>query len=246
MLKFDIHVVSSTRSTMDDVRDAVLGGNAQEGYVLHSLEQNGGRGRRGNSWVSPKGNLYMSVLLEPRKSFSDFGQMAFVAALAIYKALSALSTVGSDDIQIKWPNDILVAGQKISGLLLEAEQEKGEDPYLVLGVGMNVFAAPDGCAQVKELMQLKENDNQFSVIECIRDEFLKHLNDVYTQWHSEGFSEIRKMWIEHAAYLNQTIKVRLAKETFEGVFRGIDEKGALLIEENSGITRCVTSGEVHF
>jgi BirA family biotin operon repressor/biotin-[acetyl-CoA-carboxylase] ligase len=245
---FQIIQYDSVESTMTLAKKI-----AEEGdnhfHCIQAYEQKSGRGRHGNQWTSPKGNLYLSLILRPKKPLYEFGQMSFVVALALMDMLIA-SHVPKDLIKIKWPNDILVDDKKISGLLLEAGQDPKGANYLILGSGVNIFYAPDEKAKVSDHLSSQNKTNQIadqiSVIDQCRDKLLHALDRRYQQWHDDNFRDIKNEWLQHAARLGEEITVRTSNERYNGIFETIDDHGALLLRQNSGITRKVQSGEVFF
>ncbi len=138
---FRLRQVAVTASTNEDAKQAAIDGEA-EGLVVQALRQTAGRGRQGRVWESPEGNLYMSVLLRPACGPQAAGHYSFVAALAVFDTVRAF--LPQAEVLLKWPNDVLVNGKKISGLLLEAAPvENGRMDWLVLGIGVNVLHHPE-------------------------------------------------------------------------------------------------------
>lgn len=215
---------------------------AAEGLVVQAGEQTGGRGRHGNQWTSPRGNLYLSIILRPDKPFAEFGQMAFVAALALSRAYVQVG-VPPALVRIKWPNDILLQDRKGAGLLLEAG---ADGAYVVLGSGVNIVTAPQDRAALCAYLPAAAAAEGEGLIPVFRDMYLKALTKYYRQWHQDGFAPIRAAWVDQAAHLGEEITARLPRERVTGIFEGIDSNGALMIREKTGITRCITSAEVHF
>ena len=121
------------------------------GAVIWAREQSAGRGRRGRNWVSKAGNLYLSILLRPDAALADAAQLSFAAALAVKNALQRLATNGDGPppLTLKWPNDVLMSGNKISGILLEGAAAANSGPkgarteYLVIGIGINLRHHPE-------------------------------------------------------------------------------------------------------
>ncbi len=132
-------------STNDEARRLAEGG-AEEGTLVWGLSQRKGRGRHGRDWASPEGNLYLSLLLRPDCPPREAAQLSFVAAMALTGALNVLVAPHSR-IDFKWPNDVLLNGSKVAGILLEASTT-GADAldWLIVGTGVNVARAPDGSA----------------------------------------------------------------------------------------------------
>lgn len=233
-----VQVLGSTPSTQDIVRSLAETGEA-EGLTVQAMQQVKGRGRHGNAWTSPMGNLYISVLLRPAVKAGKAAQMAFVVALALSDAIDDVMEDGHAKT-LKWPNDILIDGRKVSGILLESKIDgHGRAEYLIAGIGVNIFAPPDGAVGLDSIKKDRLAINTF------RDMFLEKLKARYTEWQDKGFAQTRDAWLNQAHGLNQTMKIRLPESSFEGIFRGIDENGVLLAEIDGQI-RSFTAGEVHF
>ncbi len=238
-MEFNVHTYSSLPSTQDYIKD-LAAENFAEGEVIQCLVQTKGRGRHGNEWVSPMGNLYMSVLLRPNCKADDAGQISFVAAVALSAAISEYLDEKHTKT-LKWPNDILIDGQKCAGILLESDLKDGKVESLALGIGVNIMAAPEGAVALKDVTW------EIQVpIHPFRDRVLHHLNHFYTLWQKEGFAPIRKKWLEEAHGVGKTVTARLAKNTHEGIFEGIDEHGTLHLKAANGDILDISAGEVYF
>jgi len=138
---YSLRPVDVTQSTNLDVRRLAEAGEA-EGIVVWAKRQTAGRGRQGRTWVSPEGNMYLSILLRPKCTPREAGAYSFVAALAVFDTIKAF--VPGIEAEIKWPNDVLVGGKKICGILLETNlDEERKVDWLALGVGINVVSHPD-------------------------------------------------------------------------------------------------------
>ncbi len=233
-----VQVIGTTPSTQDTVRNLADAGEP-EGLAIQALQQTKGRGRHGNDWASPMGNLYVSLLLRPSCKADKAGQMAFVVALALSEAMDEV--IGpSHKKTLKWPNDILIDGSKISGILLETKLDKSDRvDYLIIGTGVNMFAPPEGAVGLDQIKKEPVFVNKF------RDLYLQKLLHHYTLWQNKGFAPVREAWLKQAHGLGQNMKIRLPEITYEGVFAGIDENGALLAQID-GTQRSFTAGEVHF
>lgn len=233
-----VQVLGTTPSTQDMVRASAETGEP-EGLAIQSLQQTKGRGRHGNDWTSPMGNLYMSLLLRPSCKADKAGQMAFVVALALSDAMDEVIDP-SHTKTLKWPNDILIDNKKVSGILLESKLDShGRVDYLIVGTGINIFAPPEGAVGLDQIKREPVYVNKF------RDLYLAKLLDRYTSWQNKGFAPVREAWLKQAHGLGQNMKIRLPEITYEGVFEGIDESGAL-IARIDGEQRIFTAGEVHF
>lgn len=227
--------LAETGSTNDEALHLTSGAKGHK-YIVTAQKQNSGRGRRGRGWVGLEGNLFMSmaVEMEPCK----WGQAVFVVSLSLLETVRTLfPTV---DIKLKWPNDVLVAGRKISGILLE----KGEGGYLVIGIGVNIKKAPQIEGVIYPAVSLAELG-----YETDRITFLKKYMDIFDKnvngWNTCGFGTIRQRWLADVKGLGCEIRVRTDKEEKDGIFEGVDENGLLLLKTNDK-TEKIYAGDVFF
>lgn len=228
-------------STQDEVKVRALDEGADEGLVVQALTQSGGRGRHGNTWISPMGNLYMSVLLRPLCTADLAGQISFVVALAVSAAMDEFMVEGHRKT-LKWPNDILIDGKKAAGILLESElSPKGLVGHLVIGIGVNILSAPEGCIALKGV----SGDNRLAV-HPFRDRVLHYLDSYYDVWKGKGFGPIRKAWLEQAHAIGHQLTARLPTREEKGIFRDIDEAGGLILEISENKRIVIRAGEIYF
>ncbi|MCC7259748.1 MAG: biotin--[acetyl-CoA-carboxylase] ligase [Alphaproteobacteria bacterium] len=248
---YDLTVLGEVGSTSDEAKRLAATG-APHGAVVWAKRQTGGRGRYGRQWDSPEGNLHVSLLLRPEANAATATQLSFVAATAVHKTLSAILSdalvqgeVSSKDVNItlKWPNDILLNGKKIGGILLEsATHADGKLDWLVLGIGVNIAHFPDDCpfpATSLDAVGVKGISAKI-----VLSRLLHHFAVDYGIWEHDGFAPARAQWLHHAAYLGKEISSNLENEEISGVFEGLDADGALLLARKDGTTRRITSGEV--
>ena len=238
-IAWNVTVVGTADSTQDLVRRAAQAGEG-EGYAVQALQQTKGKGRHGNEWDSPMGNLYLSALLRPRCTPEEAGQLAFVVALALSAAIDGYLDPDKNRKTLKWPNDSLIDGAKLSGILLESNLDAaGQVDWLIVGTGVNIFAPPEGRAGLDSLKTKPIFVNVF------RDEYLAALGRFYTVWREKGFAPIREEWLQQAHGKGGPLTVRLPEVSFSGLFDGIDDKGSLLLKTPDGL-RTFTAGDVHF
>jgi len=230
----------SVGSTNDEAKCLARDGAVDATFVW-ALEQTAGRGRRGRTWVSPRGNLYASLILRPNCSAHQAAQLGFVAALAIGDALGAtLPQLGG--VAYKWPNDVLVNGRKIAGILLESEMTALDKlTFLIVGVGVNLAASPQGTA-VPATSVAEECDGEV-VPAAMLEKFSGHFESWKKRWQTEGFAPVRAAWLAAAIFRGEPIRVHLEAATLHGRFLDLDEQGALLLEAD-GEHRRISAGEV--
>lgn len=227
-------------STNDEAKRLARSG-AEEGTLVWALEQTLGRGRRGREWVSPRGNLYASLVLRPACPLDRAAQLGFVAALAVGDALAAL-VPGLREPALKWPNDVLVGGRKIAGLLLEAEiGENGNLAFLIVGVGINLVSAPTD-AEFPATSILGEGHRPPEPAATL-EAFAPHFDSWARCWREEGFAPVRAAWRTRARGLGEPIRVRLETTTLHGRFADIDHQGVLLLDTPDGRRR-ISVGDV--
>lgn len=201
--------------------------------------QETGRGRRGREWSSPAGNLYASLLLTDPAPQALAAQLSFVAALALHDAVAECAPQLGPLLTVKWPNDVLLGGAKMAGILIEAET--GPPFAAVIGMGVNCASHPaDTVYPATDLATAGANVTPEALLRALSAAMQKRL----VQWdRGQGFAAVRSAWLRRAAGLGQDVRVRLPEREFSGIFDGLDETGRLLVRGEDGIT-AVTAGEI--
>ena len=237
--RFSLYQVEETGSTNDLARQLAEEG-APSGTLVRALRQTAGRGRRGRSWQSGRGNLFCSLLIRPDLPAAEAAKLSFVAALAVQSAVREL-TGGTLEVMCKWPNDVLVGHDKLAGILLEASGQSAPD-WVIIGVGMNVAGAPD----LPDLAAVSLSDLGYSlpvpeVLQC----FARQLDHWLCAFERHGFAPIRQAWLNVALGLGQPVTARLSNgRHLQGRFDGLDADGCLLLCDDTGKTRLISAGEV--
>ncbi|MTH76247.1 biotin--[acetyl-CoA-carboxylase] ligase [Paracoccus aestuariivivens] len=228
------HVLARTDSTnAEAMRLApVLSGPV---WIL-AHEQVAARGRRGREWVMPAGNFAGTLFLRPKGGPAAAAQISFVAALALYDALTD-ACGPSARLGIKWPNDLLLNGGKVAGILLESIGHGGEIHALAVGIGVNLAAAPSA-SEVESRAVTPVSVQGETGFAVPPEEFLDLLAPAFARWLEQletyGFEPIRNAWLARAARLGETIVARTGVTEAQGVFEGIDSSGALILKTPSG------------
>ena len=226
-------------STNDEAKRLLRAGTPAP-VVVWARAQQGGRGRDGRSWSSPSGNVYASLMLRPAGPPLVVAQLGFVTALAIADALGARVP----RVEIKWPNDVLVDGRKIAGILLETEgvAATGVDG-LISGFGINVAHHPhDTRLPATSLRAAGVPD---ASVEAVLGDVLRCFERWEAIWSRQGFVPVREAWRARAKGIGSAIQVRLPRETLDGIFLDIDGRGALVLQTADGV-RTITAGDVFF
>jgi BirA family biotin operon repressor/biotin-[acetyl-CoA-carboxylase] ligase len=218
--------------------------------------QTAGRGRRGRPWMATPGNLAASLLLVVEDEAATAATLGFVAGLALDEALRAVAPslavrIGLDGLEgptnrlrLKWPNDLLLDGAKLAGILLEAEALSGSRLALVIGIGVNVVAAPEGLPYPATALQtLGFAVDAPQLFTALSDAWVS-LERIWMK--GRGFGAIRRLGLDRAAGVGEEVAVRVSDSVVSGRFETIDDAGRLLIRARDGSLTAVTAGEIHF
>ncbi|HSK39238.1 MAG TPA: biotin--[acetyl-CoA-carboxylase] ligase [Arenibaculum sp.] len=235
-------------TSTNDVAKRLAREGAAHGTVVAARRQEAGRGRRGRSWSSPEGNVYASVVLRPGMPADQAAQLSFVAAVATAQALGDLLP-GDLPVRCKWPNDVLIDGAKVSGILLETETgPAGGIEWIVLGIGINVLHHPEPAAgdtgypvtslAARGATQTDPRNVLGAVVEAFRT--------WYGRWMAQGFAPVRANWLAAAYGIGGPVTVRLEHATLHGRFAGLDADGALLLERDGAAIHRIKAGDVFF
>jgi BirA family biotin operon repressor/biotin-[acetyl-CoA-carboxylase] ligase len=236
---FEILDYDTLESTNDEARRLAEDGG-REGLVIHARKQTAGRGRQGRRWISEEGNLFASLLLRPEVPLMQAATLPFVAAAALTDTLAPKLGAGAA-LTHKWPNDVLLGGKKISGILLESGGSR-KGLWIVVGIGVNVSSYPE--ETLYPATSLAEAGVAASAEEVLRA-YLLAFSNLYQLWLGHGFAPVRKTWLRRADHLGQAIAVRQGDgEPLHGIFEDVDETGALRLRLPDGSVRNITAGDV--
>jgi BirA family biotin operon repressor/biotin-[acetyl-CoA-carboxylase] ligase len=230
-------------STNDWVR-RIASAKVLDGVVAVAETQTGGRGRLRRKWFSPKGGVWFSVFLKPKMKAAETAKLVFVASLAVAEALRESYGLNAET---KWPNDVLVNGKKICGILAEMKTHGEKVDYAIVGVGLNANF------KVQEALPKEIADNATSVenelgkqVNYTRLLFavLEKLDEVYRIFLEERSNAVLKRWKELAAFLGHPVTVKVDTETFTGVASDISPEGGLVLRLADGSVREFHAGDV--
>ena len=213
-------------------------------FWVSARSQTGGRGRQGRRWISEPGNLYASMLLRLSGNRYNLTQLSFVAGLAVFDATRhLLGTARPTDLALKWPNDLLLEGAKLAGILLESEGGcTGSGHTVVIGIGLNLVSSPDtGLYPATCLARHGIEATPGEAMELLAVRFSSR----FEQWSGgQGFSAILAEWKSHAAGLGEAVTVRGPSGDMTGTFSGLDDNGALVLRDAAGRRHKVLSGDL--
>ncbi len=207
-----------------------------EGYWLRAAVQDGGRGRSGRHWMSPPGNLYVSTLIRLADGDPEAASLSFVAAVALEEAVSV--HLGPGRAVLKWPNDLLVDGAKLAGILLEREGNA-----IVAGFGVNLAHYPEGLdrpvTSLQKVAGHAPDPAQFA------EDLAVAFRHWLSRWRSEGLVPIRQRWQERAHPVGTALSVHgHGGQRVDGVFAGLDDTGALVLRGADGVHHLIHAGDV--
>lgn len=235
--RLQIHDVLGSTSDLCRARAAA---GEPEGLAVLARQQTSGRGSRGRDWVSPPGNLYLSVLLRPAEPARDAAQWSLLAGVALAEAV-AHHLPGSAALRLKWPNDLLLDGGKLAGILVDsAAAPDGTLDWLVIGIGVNLTVAPD--LPGRAVARLADHappplPERFAGAVLGR---LAHWRRVRAR---DGFAAIRAAWLARAPGFGTPVKLRRGNRDVGGLFAGLGDDGSLLLD-SGGCVQAFDAGEV--
>lgn len=234
------HEIGSTNSHLRELAEA----GATEGTVVVAESQTQGRGRLGRRWESPPfSNLYLSILLRPQLSPAHAAQMTLMAAVALAETVEGFVALRP---AIKWPNDILVGGKKLAGILTEASCDAERVHYVILGIGVNVnypvAAMPDEIRQ--RATSLMEVAGRPVARESFLQRLIQAMDRCYGELEQAGFEALAPRWQSYFAWRGKRVRVELLDQVTTGIAQGIDLDGALLVVDEGGIEQRIIAGDV--
>jgi BirA family biotin operon repressor/biotin-[acetyl-CoA-carboxylase] ligase len=240
-----ILLLDQTDSTNADARRRADAGETGPLWIV-ARRQTEGRGRRGRSWESQDGNLFSTLLQLTRKPPAEAAQVTFVAALAIADLLDAWAPASL--VTIKWPNDVMLAGRKASGVLVESGAHEAGGLWLAVGIGVNLASAPEGTERPATALahHLRGDVTAPPTVEVAASKLAEAFDVWMTRWETLGFEPILDAWRARTAGLEGPAVARLGRETVEGRAEGVAPDGALKLRLADGSLRLISAGDVFF
>lgn len=220
-MKWHVHLFSEVSSTNEIAK------SFPDFSVIVADRQSAGRGRYGRRWESPAGNLYLSAVVGKMGALAPL--MAFGAGVAVATALDRFNP------QLKWPNDVLIGGAKVAGILLE----QTDDGRLIIGIGVNVATCPPAGTTLYPTASLKGQITP----DDLRDQILTALAQMVSVLKTQGFEPIRKLWLNRAIGLGKSIRVQMPRQVVVGTFKDLSPQGELVLETPAQTVQ-ISAGDV--
>ena len=235
-------ILDSVDSTMAEA--ARRAANIDRPTWIMAKIQTAARGRRGRPWIVPPGNLNATLIFRPEATPLEAAKRSFLAANALFQALAIY--VPSEKLALKWPNDVLLNGGKVAGILLESSGAGGQVDWLSIGIGVNLAHVPQGVTNAAFAPVSVKSAGGDTVTP---EDFLTKLASAFAaqeeKLKTHGFDRIREDWLKHAARLGEQISATIGQETISGTFDTIDQGGNLVLITAKG-PRAIAAAEVHF
>lgn len=236
---FYFEEVESTQNVAKTLVDAGL----EEGTVVIAEKQTRGRGRVGREWFSPKGGLWLSIILKPNIPTSKVQRLSLLAGVAVAKTLKKLYKLNA---KLKWPNDVLIEGKKICGILVEASGDVDKVNYVIVGIGININVRFTGRRELSTTATsiLELLGKEVSMVK-LTVKLLEEFEKLYLEFKHGEFSRIIEEWRKLSQTLGKKVKVESYEESFVGEALDVDEDGFLLVKVRDGLVVRVVAGDIH-
>jgi BirA family biotin operon repressor/biotin-[acetyl-CoA-carboxylase] ligase len=225
-LSYKMKIYEALDSTNDEAKRLLATVGSHEGTILLARTQTGGRGRQNRPWISPIGNLYMSLITQDVEP-AFLSQYALLWGLVIRQAIAEHTKI---DVRCKWPNDVLIEDKKVSGVLIERSSST-----LIVGVGINILYYPENV--MFPATCLAENTKEVPTPEILGENIANLYGTLRHRWVEKGFEDIRLSWLQSAWKLNKEINIRQEASSVVGIFETIDESGALILKTATGFQK---------
>ncbi len=233
---FTIHQFSQLESTNKTAFEMAENKKLFDREIILADSQTAGKGRESRVWSSPQGNLYFSLILQPKIPAEKISQISFVAITALRMMVEGLAP--NHKIQNKWPNDLLIDEKKVAGLLLASKISQKNCEFVIVGIGLNLASNPG--QTIFPASNLKEFEISLTAEEALKN-FLNQFENLYENWLTYGFVGVRKLWLEKAYRLKKEISVKNGEEKIGGIFEDLDEAGNLILQTKNGVKKILAA-----
>ncbi len=238
---FKLFVFDEIDSTNTEAKRRAAEGCANKS-VFWAKTQTKGRGRHTRSWISDNGNLFVSVLIKNMVDEEKLAQLSIIAAIAIGECIADIAP-GDCDVKYKWPNDVLLNGRKVVGILLESGIYQGTR-WVVMGTGVNVDSHPPDSEVMYPASDLKHYGIEINSADLL-SAYLHKLDTSLTPWQNNEIEKLMGIWRDRMAGLGQRIQIQLAEpQRISGIFKELSSEGAILLQTDEGELRQIISGDV--
>ncbi len=236
-----IERLGTVTSTQDLAKKKAVEG-IPEGAVIIAESQTHGRGRLGRQWVSPSGGLWFSVILRPNIAAAQVSRITLLAAVSIARSINQVSGL---DVGIKWPNDILISGSKVAGILLEASISHNRIKFLILGVGINVNVDTDKFPHdlLMPATSLEKECGKRIDLNILFEVLIANLKSDYRLLRT-SFSSVLDEWRKYSVTLGKRVKITQIGSDIYGMAIDVDKSGALIIKDTEGKIKTVRAGDL--
>jgi len=233
----EVFYYSTLSSTMDEARQEIKKG-APEGTVIIAGRQTAARGRLGRSWISPEGNIALSVILYPDSEFLPY--LIMIASVAVVQTIKDATELKAS---IKWPNDVLIGGRKVCGILIESGVSKQKRRYAIIGVGLNINLKSDDYPEVAETATSLESElgRNVSPAELLK-KLITEMDKLYSLMTEGG--AIFSRWRDEMKILGKRVRVACGGEVIEGIAADVLKDGSLILNCGNGEHRKILAGDV--
>ncbi|MFD0680884.1 MULTISPECIES: biotin--[acetyl-CoA-carboxylase] ligase [unclassified Paenibacillus] len=241
----NIHYYEQLGSTQTKAHELAKQG-AVEGTLVIAEQQTEGRGRMGRKWHSPKGKgIWMSMILKPRIPLQFAPQLTLLIAVALCRAIRQVTSLPAG---IKWPNDLLIDGKKISGILSESIAEDEKPLYVIVGVGISANLREDDYSEELKAIATSLQIEAGKLVDRteLLCRFLEELETLYELYHSKGFEPVKLLWEALSVSLNRKVRNQSPQGLVEGIAVSLDETGALIVQLEDGSLTKWYSGTIEF
>jgi len=237
-----LHFYPELPSTQDEARALAMQG-APEGTVVIAEAQTSGRGRIGRAWAAPPGGIYLSIILRPAITPPEALRFPLIAGVAVAQAIEEVTRLSP---RLKWPNDVLISGKKVAGILTEMNAEMDRLNFIIVGIGINVNTPPENLPEelrATATTLAAESGRQIPRVKLVQA-LLAKFETLHDEFRKEGFEPIRRRWKALSETLGTMVTVTFADQQVHGRAFDIDQDGALLIQKWNGNLERVVAGDV--
>lgn len=235
----EVYYYAELGSTNEETKAALRKGAIAEGTVIIAGKQLQGKGRLGRAWVSPPGGLWFSILLKPALDLAQTALLSLVFSLAVCQAVKNICQAPA---LIKWPNDVMLQGRKLGGILLELSGEIDQTRQVIVGIGINVNNRSEDSGG-RPVISLAEYTGQAVDLTWCLISVLQSMNRAYQQFLQQGFIDLRQQFKQHCSHLNQQVEIIQGGTRLSGCNLDIDEMGHLVLLGSAGTIR-LSTGDV--